>query len=98
MKTQKTIETELQEIKKLLAVQTDEPLTIEGACQLTGYKKSYIYKLCSLKSIPFFKPNNKKVYFSKNELKAWLFRNKQKSNSEIDAEADIYINRLRKRT
>jgi len=92
MKTQKELQKELTEIKELLTVQNDEPLNIEGACQLTGLKKSYIYKLTCLKDIPFYKPNNKKIYFSRNELMKWIFRNRHKTNSEINEQAESYIN------
>lgn len=86
-------QSELREIKKLLSVQTDEPLSIDEASKFTGLKKSYVYKLCSLKEIPFYKPNGKKIYFSKNELMQWIFRNKHKSRGEIEAEAESYLNK-----
>ena len=88
----KTIQDELQEIKQLLAVQTDEPINIDEVCQLTGFKKSYVYKLVSERKISYFKPLGKKLFFSKTEIKEWLFRNKHKSKEEIGREADKYLN------
>lgn len=93
MKVEKKIEQELQELKQLLTIQNDEPLSIDEACKFTGYKKSYLYKLTCLKQIPFYKPNDKKIFFSKNELRNWIFRNRQDSTQEIDEQAEAYINK-----
>lgn len=93
MKLQSNIEKELQELKQLLTIQNDEPLTIDEACKYTGYKKSYLYKLTCLKLIPFYKPNDKKIFFSKNELRYWIFRNRQDSTHEIDGQAETYLSK-----
>lgn len=91
------LEKEIKEIKELLqlqSVQSDEHLGLEGACKFTGFKPSYLYKLTCLKQIPYYKPNNKKIYFSKNELREWIFRNKHRSNSEIKEQADTILQGL----
>ena len=98
MKIQKNLEKEIQEIKELLTVQSlqnDEPLSIDEACKFTGFKKSYIYKLTCLKQISFYKPNGKKIYFSKSDLQKWIFRNKHKSNSEIKEQANALLQGMR---
>lgn len=87
MKPQRNIEKEIAEIKELLTVQknlNDEPLDIEQACIFTGFKKSYLYKLTHFKQINYFKPNNKKIYFLKSDLRDWILRNKQVSIPEIE--------------
>lgn len=98
MKPKVNLEKQLTEIKQLLQAQTiqnDEHLNIDEACIFTGFKKSYLYKLTHFKEIPYFKPNNKKIYFSKNDLREWIFRNKHKSNSEIKAESETIIKGMR---
>ena len=88
MKPQRNIEKELTEIKELLTVQknlNDEPLDIEQACQFTGFKKSYLYKLTHFKQINYFKPNKKKIYFLKSDLRDWILRNKQVSIPELES-------------
>lgn len=94
MAKQNTLEKELAEIKGLLAgqaLQNDEPLTMDEACLYTGFKKSYLYKLTCFNEIPYFKPNGKKIYFSKKELKEWIFRKRRKSNAEIKEASDKYF-------
>jgi len=55
-------------------------LNLNEACQFLDYSKSYLYKLTHLKKIPHYKPNGKKLYFKKNDLKNWITRNKVKTN------------------
>ena len=93
MKEQQNLEREIKEVKQLLTLQADVPLGIDEACKFTGFKKSYLYKLTHKKQIPHFKPNNKKIIFSKNELREWLFRNKQTSRQEIESEAEEILKR-----
>ena len=50
-------------------------LTLDEACEYTGYAKSYFYKLTSTGVLPFSKPNGKKIFFDKDQLDAWLMSN-----------------------
>jgi excisionase family DNA binding protein len=50
-------------------------LTFEQGCKLLGYKKSYVYKLTHQGTIPFSKPNGKRIFFDKKELEAWILGN-----------------------
>lgn len=40
-----------------------------------GISKSSLYKMTHNQVIPYFKPNNKMVYFEKSELQKWLRQN-----------------------
>ncbi len=53
--------------------------------------KSYLYKLTSNNIIPHSK-RGKRLYFDKKVLDQWLLSNKVKSVSEIQNEADTYLN------
>ncbi|GHT78526.1 hypothetical protein FACS1894130_05270 [Spirochaetia bacterium] len=64
------------------------PLTVDDAAQFTGLKKSYLYKLCHLGRIPYFKPTGGKVYFRQNDLEEFIFRGRQSADYEIKAQAD----------
>lgn len=90
---EKNLKEELQEIKKLLSVQTDKPLNFDEACKYLNISKSYLYKKTCRKEIPYFKPNGKLIYFSKVELDSWIFRNRYKTNAELEAEAESFVNR-----
>lgn len=52
---------------------------------------SHLYKLTSAGSIPFYKPNGKKLYFNRQELDNWLLRNRNATAEEIEREASNYI-------
>ena len=52
-------------------------LSLDEGCMLTGYSKSYMYKLTSSESIPHYK-RGKKVFFDKDENEDWLRYNKVK--------------------
>ena len=81
----------LERIEQLIVGQATKPLTFLEACQYLDFSKSYLYKLTSKNLIPHYKPNGKKVYFSKQDLDAWLLRNPIRTASEIDVKATNYI-------
>jgi excisionase family DNA binding protein len=52
---------------------------------------SHLYKLTSTRQIPHFCPQGKKLYFNRQELDAWLQRNRLTTTEEIEKEATDYI-------
>lgn len=62
-------------------------LTLEEACEYTGLSKSYMYKLTSLRLIPFSKPSGKLVYFSKESLDSWMLDNEHLTKDSIERDA-----------
>lgn len=62
---------------------SNDYLTLEQLQKITGFSKSYIYKLTSSRTIGFFKPFGKKVYFSKSEIEAKFTSNRISSKNEI---------------
>lgn len=70
---------DLKQLFQSLIPNNDLPLSIDEACKLTGYSKSYLYKLGHMRKIPFYKVNGGKVVYSEKELREWLFGNKYKS-------------------
>ena len=63
-----------------------EVLTLDEAAFYLGYKKSYLYCLTSGRKIPFYKPGSK-VFFKRSELDAWVFKNREKPDYEIQQDA-----------
>lgn len=55
---------------------TKEVLTADEAAKYMGVSKSYLYKLTGKQEIPHYKPMGKMCYFNRQELEAWLQRNK----------------------
>ncbi len=62
---------------------SNDYLTLKELQEMTGFSKSYIYKLTSSRTIGFFKPFGKKVYFTKAEIDAKFKTNRISSKSEI---------------
>ena len=90
MEYSEKIEQSLLEIKSLL-LGTKTVLTFDEVAAYTGLKKSYLYKLTSGNEIPHYKPNGKNVYFSKEEIDAWLLRNEVKTNDALEQEAINFV-------
>lgn len=62
---------------------TDELLTVEQAAGFLSLGVATIYSLVSKKSIPYMKPNGKRLYFSKQKLSEWVINGRKKANSEF---------------
>lgn len=91
--TDNRILSELLELKQLIQTQnllSKPALNFDEACEYLGVSKSYLYKLSSLKKIPSYKPNGKKLFFSRVELDGWLLQNRQETDCEIETVAANY--------
>lgn len=66
-------------------------LTTTEAARYLGLKPSYLYKLMMRRAIPYYKPNGKLCFFSKEDLDAWLTNIRVKSQAEIDGDAAGYL-------
>ncbi len=51
---------------------TKKVLSFKEACEYTGFKSSFLYKLTSDKRIPHYKPYGKKIFFRREELEEFL--------------------------
>lgn len=49
-------------------------LNFEEACEYTGFRASYLYKLTSTGKIPHYKPYGKMIFFRREELEEFLTR------------------------
>ncbi len=65
-------------------------LNFNEACKYLDVSPSHLYKLTSTKQVPHFCPQGKKLYFRRDELDAWLQRNRQSADDTPDA-ADLVI-------
>ena len=71
-------------------------LNFNEACKYIDVSASHLYKLTSAKHIPHFCPQGKKLYFKREELDAWLQRNRQSTTDELEEQAPDFINRGKK--
>ena len=63
-------------------MENQKALSVEEAALFTGLSKNYIYKLVCQKRIPFYKPMGGRVFFKKEELEGFIFRNRQGADYE----------------
>lgn len=87
----------LQKLELLIELITNqsllqkEVLSFNEAHQYLGVSKSHLYKLTSSKSISFFCPQGKRLYFKRTELDAWLLRNRSETHEGIEKQASNYL-------
>ena len=53
-----------------------EVLSVEEAARFMDIARSSLYKMTSDKSIPFYRPNGKMIYFEKADILEWIRKNR----------------------
>jgi len=66
-------------------------LTLPEAAKYLTLSEGYLYQLVSKGVIPCYKPNGKKLYFSRQELDDWVMNNKKQSRDEIRQSAEDFL-------
>jgi DNA binding domain, excisionase family len=61
-----------------------EILSFKESIEFMDVSKSFLYKLTSEGRISFFKPNNGKIYFKKEDLENWMMQNEVKSIESLE--------------
>jgi excisionase family DNA binding protein len=59
-------------------------LSFKESIEFMDVSKSFLYKLTSEGRINFFKPNNGKIYFRKEDLENWMMQNEIKSVESLE--------------
>jgi prophage regulatory protein len=86
----------LNRLETLIIGTSKQIFTVEDVVNYTGFSKSYVYKLVHNNILPYSKPNNRTLFFTKTEIDEWLMKNKSKSISQIEQEAVSYTNSRKK--
>lgn len=60
-----------------------EFIKIDAAADYLGVTKQHLYYLVAQKAIPHYKPNGKTLYFTKEELSAWIAAGRVATAAEI---------------
>jgi excisionase family DNA binding protein len=68
-----SIETLLREIK----TQSRKVFDLRAAANYLGLSVDSMYRLTGAKRITFYKPNNKKIYFKRQDLDAYALRRRR---------------------
>lgn len=90
METIEKINERLDSIEALI-LSNKEVLTLNETSRYTGLSKSYLYKLTSSNNIPYYRPNGKQIFFSKEEINLWLLQNRNATNKELENKAINYV-------
>lgn len=86
----------LNRLETLIIGTSKQIFTVDDVVNYTGFSKSYVYKLVHNNILPYSKPNNRTLFFTKTEIDDWLMKNKSKSISQIEQEAASYTNSRKK--
>jgi predicted DNA-binding transcriptional regulator AlpA len=68
-------------------------LGIKDVMEITGYSRSYIYKLIHWKKITYHKPTSGRIFFLPNELEEFVSRGKIVADYEAVKQADTILNK-----
>lgn len=74
----------------------DQLLTIQQAGEFLKLTVPNLYGYVHRSEIPVCK-RGKRLYFSKKDLSNWIKEGRKKTNSEISAEADLYLLKNKRR-
>lgn len=81
----------LERIEQLTLLGAKDVFNMDDLVAYTGLTKGYLYRLVCERAIPYYKGNGKMNYFKRDDVNAWLLRNRIKSQAEIDAAAAAYV-------
>ena len=76
------LQRQIEELQKRMEAVEDildnakEVLTVEEASRFMDIARSSLYKMTSDRSIPFYRPNGKMIYFEKTDILAWIRQNR----------------------
>ncbi len=85
----KHIKDVLEGILKILSLQK-KVYTFQEACIYCGISASSMYKYTSANKIPHYKPEGKLLFFKREDLDAFMLRNRQSTIEELEEKASSY--------
>ncbi len=94
------LQRQIEELQKRMEAVEDildnakEVLTVEEASRFMDIARSSLYKMTSDRSIPFYRPNGKMIYFEKADILAWMRRNRTVSQEEVNEHAQQVLQKM----
>ena len=88
--TLRELSDKLNEVGRYALMGAKPVLDLDEAALFTGLSKGHLYRLTSERQIPHYK-KNRKLYFKKSELEAWLLADRVLTAAEIDSQATTYV-------
>lgn len=80
----------LDRIERATLIGAKDILTLDETVYYTGFTKAFLYQLTSHGEIPHYK-RSRRLYFHKDDINAWLTKNKVMSNEEVERKAETYL-------
>jgi excisionase family DNA binding protein len=74
----------------------ERPIRMNKVMELTGFARSYIYKLVHWKKLPYHKPTHGRLFFYESEVLDFLSRGKRAADYEVSEQANAILNGERK--
>ena len=68
-------------------------LKVTEAMEYLGMSRVNLYTLVRARKIPFYRPNGGYIYFSIEELDAWISANRVATIAELESKAAIHMAR-----
>ena len=84
------LQRQIEELQKRIEAVEDildnakEVLSVEEASRFMDIARSSLYKMTSDRSIPFYRPNGKMIYFEKADILAWIRKNRVTATKKDD--------------
>ena len=84
------LQRQIEELQKRIEAVEDildnakEVLSVEEASRFMDIARSSLYKMTSDRSIPFYRPNGKMIYFEKADILAWIRQNRVVATKKDD--------------
>jgi excisionase family DNA binding protein len=70
----------------------ERPIRLNTVVELTGFSRSYIYKLVHWKKLPYHKPTHGRLFFYESEVLDFLSRGKRAADYELSENATSILN------
>ena len=88
--TLEEVSQKLDRIGELALISAKTVLDLNEASLFTGLSTGHLYRLTSGRQIPHFK-KNRKLYFKKSDLEAWMCADRVQTVKEINSKATTYV-------
>ena len=94
------LQRQIEELQKRMDAMEDildnakEVLSVEEAARFMDIARSSLYKMTSDRSIPFYRPNGKMIYFEKADILEWIRKNRVMSvmyDEDIEQEPEPHL-------
>ncbi len=59
-------------------------ISLKVLCEEYGFSSSWVYKACTLRTIPYYQPTNGRLFFIRSEIDEWIIGGKKEVLTELE--------------